>query len=252
MAVEKELIALRADEKISRKEMATKLEIAKNKLDRLKEEQNELTKAIRKEHDSIPFGQPNIIGRKDIYKDVKRYRAKSIANSVEQEKQEHRIEMLEKVEEVKNEKSTLKDVHVVGNSSYATIGAKTSVNNLEYFKAKLVELEKRNEEAKSYNKTKPVIKMKTLGTEITKLKRKIQMLEEMKAKDETKVLSDHAESLIKNGLVTQWQKKPIYYFVKGLRKVALVLNESGDFEESKKYSAYSDEDIKFLEKLLKK
>ena len=78
------------------------------------------------------------------------------------------------------------------------------------------------------------------------------MLEDMKAKDENKVLSEHAESLIKNGLVTQWQKKPIYFFVKGLRKVALVLNESGDFEESKKYSPYSDEDIKFVEKLLKK
>ena len=74
----------------------------------------------------------------------------------------------------------------------------------------------------------------------------------MKAKDESKVLNEHAENLIKNGLVTQWQKKPIYYFVKGLRKVALVLNESGDFEASKKYSPYSDSDIEFVEKLLKK
>ena len=230
----------------------TRLENAKNKLERLKEEQDVLMKAIRKEHDKIPFGQPNIIGRKDIYKDVKRYYAKSIANSIEQEKQEKRIEMLEKVEEVKNENSKLKDVHVVGKSEYATIGAKTSVNNLEYFKEKLAELEAKNEEAKSYNKTKPAVKMKTLGTEITKLKRKIKVLEDMKAKDESKVLSDHAESLIKNGLVTQWQKKPIYYFVKGLRKVALILNESGDFEESKKYSAYSESDIEFVEKLLKK
>ena len=232
--------------------MTTQLENANNKLNRLKEEQNGLTKAIRKEHDLIPFGQPNITGRRDIYKDVKRYYAKSIANVYEQDKQEKRIEMLEKVEEVKNENSTLKDVHVVGNSAYATIGAKTSVNNLDYFKEKLVELEKRNEEAKAYNKTKPAVKKKTLGTEVTKLKRKIKMLEEMKAKDESKVLSQHAESLIKNGLVTQWQKKPIYYFVKGLRKVALVLNESGDFEESKKYSAYSDSDIEFVGKLLKK
>ncbi len=232
--------------------MASQLEKAKNKLVALKEEQKELMKAIRKEHDSIPFGQPNIIGRRDIYKDVKRYRAKSIENSIQQEKQEHRIEMLEKVEEVKSENSTLKDVHVVGASAYATIGAKTSVNNLEYFKDKLAELEERNEEAKAYNRTKPAVKMKTLGTEITKLKRKIQMLEEMKAKDESKALSEHAKNLIASGLVTQWQKKPIYYFVKGLRKVALVLNESGDFEESKKYSAYSDKDIEFVEKLLKK
>ena len=230
----------------------TQLEKAKSKLNRLKEEQSELIKAIRKEHDSIPFGQPNIIGRRDIYKDVKRYRAKSIANVYEQDKQEKRIEMLEKVEEVKSENSNLKDVHVVGNSAYATVGAKTSVNNLDYFKEKLSELVEKNEEAKSYNKAKPAVKMKTLGTEITKLKRKIQMLEDMKAKDETKVLSDHAKNLIDNGLVTQWKKKPIYYFVKGLRKVALVLNESGDFEASKKYSPYSDEDIKFVEKLLKK
>ena len=232
--------------------MTSQLEIANSKLNRLKEEQDGIMKAIRKEKDLIPFGQPVIIGRRDIYKDLKRYYGKSIANSIEQDKQEKRIEMLEKVEEVKSENSTLKDVHVVGNSSYATVGAKTSVNNLEYFKNKLSELEEKNEKAKAYNKTKPAVKMKTLGTEITKLKRKIQMLEEMKAKDETKVLSDHAESLIKNGLVTQWQKKPIYYFVKGLRKVALVLNESGDFEASKKYSPYSDEDIKFVEKLLKK
>lgn len=230
----------------------TKLEIAKNKLVALKEEESELMKAIRKEHDSIPFGQPNIIGRKDIYKDVKRYRAKSIANIYEQDKQEKRIEMLEKVEEVKNENTSLKDVHVVGSSAHATIGAKTSVNNLDYFKSKLSELEEKNEEAKKYNKTKPAVKMKTLGTEITKLRNKIQMLEDMKAKDESKVLSEHAENLIANGLVTQWQKKPIYYFVKGLRKVALVLNESGDFEKSKKYSPYSDSDVEFVEKLLKK
>ena len=232
--------------------MTSQLEIANSKLNRLKEEQDGIMKAIRKEKDLIPFGQPVIIGRRDIYKDLKRYYGKSIANSIEQDKQEKRIEMLEKVEEVKSENSTLKDVHVVGASGYATIGAKTSVNNLEYFKEKLAELEEKNQKAKAYNKTKPAVKMKTLGTEITKLKRKIQMLEDMKAKDETKVLSEHAESLIAKGLVTQWQKKPIYYFVKGLRKVALVLNESGDFEASKKYSPYSDSDVEFVEKLLKK
>ena len=230
----------------------TQLENAKNKLYRLKEEENELMKAIRKEHDSIPFGQPNIIGRRDIYKDVKRYRAKSIANIIEQDKQKKRIEMLEKVEEVKSENPNLKDIHVVGASSYATIGAKNSVNNLDYFKAKMAELVEKNEEAKTYNKTKPAIKKKTLGTEITKLKRKIQFLEDMKSKDENKVIGQHAQNLIDNDLVTQWKKKPIYYFVKGLRKVALELNDLGDFEVSKQYPAYSDSDIEFVEKLLKK
>ena len=40
--------------------------------------------------------------------------------------------------------------------------------------------------------------------------------------------------------------------MKGLRKVALVLNESGEFETSKNYPAYSDSDVEFVEKLLKK
>jgi hypothetical protein len=77
--------------------MTSQLESAKNKLVALKEEQNGITEAIRKEHDLIPFGQPVIIGRRDIYKDLKRHYGKSIANSVEQDKQENRIEMLEKV-----------------------------------------------------------------------------------------------------------------------------------------------------------
>ena len=132
--------------------MATQLEIANNKLNRLKEEQDGIMKAIRKEKDLIPFGQPVIIGRRDIYKDLKRYYGKSIANSIEQDKQEKRIEMLEKVEEVKNENSALKDVHVVGNSAYATIGAKTSVNNLDYFKAKLSELEEKTSRQKVITK----------------------------------------------------------------------------------------------------
>ena len=79
--------------------MTTQLEIANSKLNRLKEEQDGIMKAIRKEKDLIPFGQPVIIGRRDIYKDLKRYYGKSIANSIEQDKQKKRIEMLEKVEE---------------------------------------------------------------------------------------------------------------------------------------------------------
>ena len=72
----------------------------------------------------------------------------------------------------------------------------------------------------------------------------------MKAKDDNKVVGQHAQSLIDNGIVTQWKKKPIYYFVKGLKKVALVLNDSGDFVISKQYKADSDSDVEFVEKLL--
>lgn len=158
--------------------------------------------------------------------------------------------MLEKVEVFKEKNDTLKDVHVVGKTGYATIEAKTSVNNLDYFKKKLEELERLNVEAKLFNKTKPKIKHKTYGTEITKLKRKIATLEEMAKKDVNKKIGKHAQKLIDNGLVNQWKKQPIYYFVKGLKKVALELNEQGDFIMSKRYSAYSEEDEKYIKELL--
>lgn len=230
--------------------MATKLDLAKGKLARIRGEQEANSKAIREESGRIPLGQPNIIGRPDIYKDINRKHAKSFKLMKEEEKQEMRIEMLEKVETFKDENELLKDVHVVGKSSYASVGAKTSVNNLDYFKNKLAELEKKNEEAKAYNKTKPRIKMETLGAKITNLKKKITMLEKMADKAEYQKISEKSQSLIDSGAVNQWKKKPIYYFVKGLKKVALELDSEGEFVVSQRYPVYSDEDQNFIDDLL--
>ena len=227
-----------------------RLEQAQSKLNRIRSEQAEVIQAIDNEHDRIPFGQPNIIGRPDIYKGVNRKYEKSRKLLEEEERQEQRVEMLEKVEDFKNSNELLKDVHVVGKSSYATVGAKTSINNLEYFKNKLAEMEKDNEEAKAYNKTKPAIKRKTLGAEITKLKRKIVSLEIMQERDQNKVLSPKTKELIESEAVRQWKKKPIYYFVQGLRKVALEIDENGDFFISPRYSPYTEEDKQFVKDLL--
>ena len=227
------------------------LEKAHSKLERIKNERVETRSAIRKQHDLIPFGQPNIIGRGDIYKTVKRHYSKERNLAEQQEQQENRIEMLEKVDDFKSENELLKDVHVVGKSSYATVGAKTSVNNLDYFKNKLIELEDQNEKAKAYNKTKPLRKMKTLGADITKLKNKIANLEKMQEKDQNKVVSEKTQKLIDSGAVNQWKKKPVYYFVKGVRKVALEIDDNGNFYISPYYPAYSDEDKKIIEELLK-
>lgn len=227
-----------------------KLEQAIKKLECIRNEQEETQKVIRFERDKIPFGQPNIIGRSDIYKKVNQLHEKSRRLLQEERKQKQKIEMLEKVETIKEENNTLKDVSVVGKSGYATVGAKTSVNNLDYFKEKLKELEKCNVKAKHYNKTKPEIKHKTYGSEITKLKRKVAMLEEMQEKDKNKKVSEHTQKLIDDGLVNQWKKKPIYYFVKGLKKVALEINQDGNFVISKRYPAYSEEDQKFIKELL--
>ena len=227
------------------------LEKAIQKLEHIHSEQEATQKEIRFEHDQIPFGQPNIIGRTDIYKKVNAQYEKSRRLLQEEEKQKQVIEMLEKVQTFKTENDTLKDVQVVGNSGYATIGAKTSVNNLDYFKEKLEELEQLNVEAKQYNKTKPEIKHQTYGSEITKLKRKIAVLEEMQEKDKNKTVSEHTQKLIDDGLVNQWKKKPIYYFVKGLKKVALEINTDGNFIISKRYPAYSEDDQKLIKRLLK-
>lgn len=228
----------------------TKLEVAKSKLERIRSEQAGIQMIIREEHDSIPFGQPNITGRGDIYKKVKCSYDKQRKLHQEEQQQEDRVDMLEKVEHFKEENQLLKDVHVVGKTAYATVGARTSVNNLDYFKVKLAELEEKNEQAKAHNRTKPARKSKTYGTDITKLKRKIASLDEMKEKSDKQVLSDKTKELIESGKVKQWTKKPIYYFVTGLKKVALELDDQGNFFMSPRYSAYSEQDIQFIEELL--
>lgn len=158
--------------------------------------------------------------------------------------------MVEKVEQFKNGNELLQDVHVVGRTSYATIEAKTSVNNLQYFNQQLVELEEQNEESKVYNRTKPAIKMRTLGTKITRLKQKIEMLEEMDQKAQAQQISEASQKLIYTDEVTQWKKRTIYYFVKGLKKVALELDDNGEFQPSNRYPAYDEKDQNYLKELL--
>ncbi|MGM0229064.1 hypothetical protein IGJ28_001126 [Enterococcus sp. AZ091] len=232
------------------KSMERTIEIAKGKLERIRNEQEAVQKEIRFQHDHIPFGQPNIIGRPDIYKKVKGHYEKSRRLLKEEEKQEKRIEMLEKVASFKEKNKLLKDVHVVGKSGYATVGAKTSVNNLEFFREQLKELERLNEEAKAYNKTKPAIKHRTYGDKITKLKRKIVQLELMQERDRTKIVSEKTQKLIDSGAVIQWKKKPIFYFVKGLKKVALEIDQNGEFYISSFYPAYTESDKQFVHELL--
>ncbi|MHC5253164.1 hypothetical protein ACYRFS_13040 [Listeria kieliensis] len=229
---------------------STKLEKAYLKLKRIQKEQHSTIEAIREEHEKIPFGQPNIQGRRDIYKDIKRQYEKSRKLVLEENKQVDRIEMLGQIEKFKKENELLKDVHVVGSSEFANVGAKTSVNNLDYFRNKLAELEEENEKAKAYNRTKPIVKKKTLGTEITKLKRKILNLEAMEEKAKNTIMTEKTEALISSGAVNQWKKKPIYFFVKGLRKVALEIDEKGEFFISPSYPAYTEDDKEFIKNLL--
>lgn len=141
----------------------------------------------------IPFGQPNILGRRNIYTPINKKVARACKLLVEQEQQEDRAEMLEKVERFKIQNELIRDVAVIGHSGAASVSARASVNGLKYFKQQLRELEEANKKAKAYNKTKPVIEATTYGTKITQLKNKIKSLESMRERDEKKTLSPKTE-----------------------------------------------------------
>lgn len=232
--------------------MANKtLEASKSKLERLTNELHHASNMASKEMKRIPFGQPNIIGRGDIYKTAKRYYKKGMQLQDEIEKQNMRIDKLEKVEKFKEDNALLNDVHVRGKSSYATVGAKTSVNNLDYFKQKLIDLEEANVKAKAHNKAKKLPRSRTYGVDITKLKKKIAYLESIEEKATNQILSDKSKVLIDIEKVNQWAKKPIYYFVKGLKKVAFELDSEGNFYVSRRYPTQSEADKLYVEELLK-
>ena len=52
------------------------------------------------------------------------------------------------------------------------------------------------------------------------------------AKRSQVTLSPGAQKLVDEGAVNQWEKKPVFYFVKGLRKVAFEVDETGNFKLS--------------------
>lgn len=63
-------------------------------------------------------------------------------------------------------------------------------------------------------------------------------------------MSSQSKKLVESGAVKQWAKKPTYYFVNGLRKVAVEMDSSGKFKPSSRYPAISQSDKDFLKKLL--
>ncbi|QIK70693.1 hypothetical protein G7062_10430 [Erysipelothrix sp. HDW6C] len=236
--------------------MSRKLELSIGKLERLRTEVSETYESARAESRLIPFGQANIIGRPNIYKGVQAKYAKVRKLLDEVDKQEQRVEKIEKVEQFKEDNELIKDVHVVGKSRYATVGAKTSVNNVAYFEDKLAKMIELNEASKAHNKRRKADEplYKTFGTQITALRRKVESLKaiESKSKDDASNISESAQRLIDDGQVRQWLKKPIYYFVTGLRKVALELNEDGEFIVSKRYYPSSAEDKQTVSMLIGK
>ena len=220
---------------------ANGMQQAQNRLARITAEREASERAARSEAHAIPFGQPNIEGRGDIYKHVQQEWRRAAHLADEEERAADRVDMLEKVEKFKENNGKLQDVRVVGRTGWASVGAATSVNNLDYFKDKLARMIADNEAAKAWNKSHKDERKHTFGARITQLKKKIAYLEQMQEQVENTAISAHSQQLIDSGAVTQWQKKPVYYFVKGLRKVALTLDEQGNFQPSKRYPPISED-----------
>lgn len=195
--------------------MATKLEISTQKLARLEKEYEEAVQSACK-HMGQTNGQPMNDKRNGQAFFNKRDQLESrIFNKMHEiEAQKERISSLK-------EREFKKENHLTAN-----YGLQTSVHNIEKFK-----------ERKQDKKTRE----------------KIKALEQVAAKAEkdTEIISESAKKLIESGKVSQWEKLPIYYFVNGLKKVALVINnKSGDFMVSGKYPAKNEKEKQFIEELL--
>ena len=224
--------------------MSTRLEISKAKLDRLN---NELI-SKKSPMDGAPLGQPIVLnaqGRRTVRK-MQRYQESQFSKFHEIKEQEKRVDRLQNQQDMKEKGHT------------AAGGLMKSVENLERWEKRVKDLEA----TKAWFKAKkiPLNRQFTMlpdgmewytSTKLKDAKETVLMLKAMKEKSEkaSNEMSDLTKELIENGAVNQWAKNPIYYFVKGLRKVALVIDEGGNFKVSKKYPATSDKDQAYLEAL---
>lgn len=86
---------------------------------------------------------------------------------------------------------------------------------------------------------------------IERYRNELVKLEEM-AKRSQVTLSPGAQKLVDEGAVNQWEKKPVFYFVKGLRKVAFEVDETGNFKLSNnpKYQPTTEEAEQRVNELL--
>lgn len=187
----------------------TKLEIAIGKLKRLEKELEETGSAIY-EHYKQTHGSPVNDKRNAgaFYKRAEQIESKGMRLVRDIEAQKDRIAMLQEHEHNLE----------VGLNKNGTLA--TSVSNIEEIRSK----------GGSYNKKR----VKELEAIIAK------------AEKDQQVMTNKTKSLIESGAVIKWEKKPTYYFVKGLRKVALVINDKGEFYVSKKYPCNTNADADFL------
>lgn len=204
----------------------SRLAQAQRKLDRLN---NELDSSINAatEHVKITNGQPMNDKRNGAswFKKQDQLENKVFKTFDEIKQQEERVRRLEQQKEFKEE----------GLNRQGT-GLEMSVQNIPRIR----------EEIKKSKRGESVYTRAT----IKRYEKELERLEEMASRNDRLKLSPAAQSLIEAGELNQWIKQPTIYFVKGLRRVALELDDQGNLVSSVRYAPKSDSDRQRLDELL--
>ena len=205
----------------------SRLARAKRKLERLKREYSAQISRVF-DHQAQTNGQPmndKANGRSFFNRQEQlEGRARTLLREIEA--QEERISMLEHQKERKE----------LGLNNQG--GLIMSVDNISMIKAEI-------EQAKQGNS------MYSAAT-IRKYEKQLVELEELKRRSERadKHMNEQAQKMIESGRLTQWKKNPMIYFVKGYRKLAVELTESGTFEPSQRYAAKTEAEQSVISDIL--
>ncbi|WP_438832404.1 PBECR4 domain-containing protein [Streptococcus pluranimalium] len=212
-------------EKAASKE-SYRLTQAKQKLDRLKQEASASIDTVYR-HAAKANGQPMNDKRSGAayLKRQEQLEAKVSDKLMAIKKQEERVDYLEQQERFKAQ----------GLNRRGT-GLEMSVQNIPRIRE---ELEKADRGESFY--TKATLK---------RYRQELERLEGIADQVANVTISPVAQKLIDDGLVTQWAKQPNLYFVKGLHRVALELNDDGVFQESSKYQARTPKERERVNQLL--
>ena len=204
----------------------SRLSQAQRKLERLKNEFEDETNAVY-EHASQTNGQPmnDKRGGDRYFKRQEQLENKVFGKLDEIKQQEERVDRLEHQQHLKE----------LGLNRRGT-GLEMSVENIPRIREEL-ELAARGESF--YTKAT-----------IRRYRKELERLEGISEQVSNVAISPLAQSLIDDGSVNQWAKQPNTYFVKGLRRVALELTESGEFQVSAKYSPSTPEEETRVAELL--
>lgn len=208
----------------------SRLAQARRKLERLRGEQDEaISRAYS--HQAQTNGQPmnDKRGGASFMRKQEQIEGQVFSKMDEIRQQEERVERLE-------HQQHLKEMGLNRQGS----GLEMSVQNIPRIRE---ELEKAKRGESFFTKAT----LKRYQEELTRLEAISEQMGKMNIQPAT-------QALIDEGLVNQWQKQPNTYFVKGLRRVALELTETGEFQLSSqtKYHPKTDEERLKVDELLAK